>query len=448
MGRLYYTGHALIDAGVAALCAYMGTLSPEDVTDEHLTQFSHYLRLLQTNQVFNNKVLSIAFTKNAAFTANMGDDKRSLALDEILMSWQHDTFVEGRDTLACVFFPEYRSILSADRRHLPLMNAQNTINFTPMGNGGIPVCGLALLMLSAMALNAYQIGGKLLVFHQIGADTNLNSLIAREIWHFNHLLLTASLTDDVQEWTSPYSHPQTAYVDSIVHARKIANENGFSNSLANITAYYFSNSGQGAHLEILRLDNHLLSFLDAIMRRASSTWLFLVESTWQRSEDDARGRGHNQLYTLLFQLPQQTPRFIKLLMRAHNWQVIALFLEKGLQMEQHDIDIIRDMGDRLAEYALTYENNPTAFYYRISRAKSFDDLRHHLRNAGEHLLKASQQAKVQPLFTFDEFVTVFTSDVPYFSWKLSRDLITFRMLEILTQRGGLDIDDLPEDALE
>ena len=111
-------------------------------------------------------------------------------------------------------------------------------------------------------------------------------------------------------------------------------------------------------------------------------------------------------------------------------------------MEQRRIDLIRDMGDRLAEFAVTHTNQPLSFYHRFSRAKGYGEMLAVLRSASETLIKQNVL-----LFTYDDFVRVFEDgkDERKF-WRINRELIAIRMMEQLHHNNvQITEEDLPTD---
>ena len=112
-------------------------------------------------------------------------------------------------------------------------------------------------------------------------------------------------------------------------------------------------------------------------------------------------------------------------------------------MEQERIDTYRTLGDRLIQYMDAYEGDSLGFYYQVSRAQDYGSFRRVLRSAAERMAKAGER---QPLFTYDEFVYAFGDPVEgNRQWKLGRDLIAIRLLELLHKRNidlsSLDLDE-------
>ena len=110
-------------------------------------------------------------------------------------------------------------------------------------------------------------------------------------------------------------------------------------------------------------------------------------------------------------------------------------------MDAERIETYRKLGDRLAQYMIQYKGDAKGFYHEFARGKDYTALRRTLRSAWERMLKAKES---EPLFTYDEFILAFEHPSDgYSQWRLGRDLIAFRMLEIL-HKHGLDASQLPD----
>jgi CRISPR-associated protein Cas8b1/Cst1 subtype I-B len=222
-------------------------------------------------------------------------------------------------------------------------------------------------------------------------------------------------------------------------------------NFANITGYYFTNYGPKPDLEIVRLDNTVADFVQTVEQDDSQAWRRTVYLGWQRPKgqendmptNDNIRTWRNDVYESLFELPQKSHVFLRHLQRGQDWQLIELFLRKVLLMDQARIDMYRILGDRLVAYILEYEQGSSGFYYRFAREYNYSKFHRLIRSAEEKMLKAGA---TQPLFTYDEFIFAFEhpGDQRH-QWRLGRDLISIRILEVLYAQG-VDMSDAPDDS--
>ena len=110
-------------------------------------------------------------------------------------------------------------------------------------------------------------------------------------------------------------------------------------------------------------------------------------------------------------------------------------------MEPERIEAYKILGDRLDAYMQKFDKGAKGFYYKFSRADKHFKLMTVVKEAAEKVMKAKEP---YPLFTYDEFVNAFERPIngKYADWRLGRDLIAIRMLELMHQRKE-DLSELP-----
>jgi CRISPR-associated protein Cst1 len=450
--KLHYIGHPFIDVGVATITAYAAKKKqrPEDVTLEEMQAIAEYLKDIYCHKKPVQNFISVIFTNSHFVQSAKPVEEKEAYADQFLFAFQNDRLAEA-DDLRCTFFPELAAVMYAHRQHIPLLNGESVSNFSPMGTRGIPVSGAALLAIHAMPLGCYKCG-HLLAFHQLSDFTQADGgkmtlMLARKALEANLRAISMMSPDRAEGGLPSYgSYSKTRYIDTILRARSEVQSRDAN--IDNITGYFFTNYGPKPNLEFLRLDNSILRFIDAAQQDAAAAWQRVVYFGWQQPkgeettpDEQNTETWRNQVYERLFELNNQAGRFLALLAQGRDWRLIEIFLERIMCMERERIQVYRELGDRLAEYMLKYESGSTGFYYEIRRAKEYGKLRSRIFSAAERMLKASNE---QPLFTYDEFILAFEhpSDT-YSQWRLARDLIAIRMLEVLHSHQ-VDLSTLPE----
>jgi hypothetical protein len=240
----------------------------------------------------------------------------------------------------------------------------------------------------------------------------------------------------------------------------------------NLTAYHFTNSGQGADLAIYPLPLEVGAFLDAAIKNPKYrlAWEDLEQRGWQltrpaRGETQAPPPRYNSLYEDLFTLPQGAARFIRTYLlriparrrfaddptrtysirneaQLVSWPLTDLFLRKVMHMDKNRIEQIRTLGDALAGYVA--EENDSRFFFNFFNTRRYGDLRAALIKASYACLRRGQP----PLVSLDGFIAVFEEgvDLPRSDWQLGRDLVLIRMIERLYERQWIQLHtaELPE----
>lgn len=456
MSRMRLTGHPFIDIGLATLAALAGVRTIEALSQSDLQHDAERLTYWYSSHNGARNYISTVFTNSHFTQPSMSQEQREAYADRYLFAFSRDhAAADGEER--CVFFQELAAVERAYRQHVPLLNGERISNFSGMGRDGLPVSGLALLALHALPLGCLKCGGRLLGFHQQTAEpgaSNLQLPLVRNIYKLNEQALSMLPADEPGKFPDFGGRARLRYVTQVINARQnIANRGA---SLDYITGYYFTNYGASAEMTILRLDHTVMSFINRVLLEASDSWNRAVFLGWQRgkkgeleSDDDSRiaNSRRNFVYEELFNLPAYTStrRFLKLLKTVRNWQLIAIFLEEILLMEQERIDVYRRLGDLMTEYALNYENQPLSFFYKFSRAKNYTVLRGEIKSAAEKMYKKGTDTV---LFTYDDFIAAFEHPSERYSqWKLASDLIAIRMLENLHQ-ANIDLSELEEDTTE
>lgn len=461
MSLLRYTGHPFVDVGVAAITIISRRSQPDDVTLDDLEMVAQQLKQDYCKLKPLRNALSTIFMNSPFVQAAMKEEDRLAYANMILFAFRPDRTVLSET--ACVFFPEKPAVLLAHRQHIPLLNGSNLGNFSAMGKAGVPVSGVALLAIHAMPLACLR-AGNYLAFHQLRASQStgrdMTLFLANQAYRVNAAAIQQMGLGHVDvDFPNRGSYKRTRYVAELLNARTQA-KRASPKELHNITGYYFSNYGPDARLELLRLDNNVINFVDAAQQDAATSWQRLAVLSWdapkgeettERSEKTT-ATWRNRMYEDLFGLPDSARRFLgrhlgnRKKPSVIDWQLISIFLEKVLSMEAERINTYKQLGDRLDAYMQKHEGKAMGFYHSFARAKDYYSLRRVLRSASEKMLKAGEK---EPLFTYDEFVAAFEKPTSgrFSDWRLGRDLIGIRLLELMHKRGE-DLSELETDEDE
>ena len=148
---LEYTGHPLVDVGIATITAFADKRMPEELTEADLDDVADYITREYVQDPLKS-FLTVAFP-NSGFTQpayNKTPEKREMYAVRVLRNYGDDTPL--LDNEVCVFtgrpavdvaFGEKESLPQgrAFRQHIPLLTGENVINFHTYGDAGLPVFG-------------------------------------------------------------------------------------------------------------------------------------------------------------------------------------------------------------------------------------------------------------------------------------------------------------------
>ncbi|MFN8472180.1 MAG: type I-B CRISPR-associated protein Cas8b1/Cst1 [Anaerolineae bacterium] len=467
---LKYTGHPLVDVGIATILAFVGKNDPATLTEADLDKVADYIADQYTRQPLKS-FLTVAFM-NSGFTQPafeaMPERRREYA-SRVLRSYRADTPTLDEQ---CVFtgLPATNIIFNdrdnlpagrAFRQHIPLITGVDVINFHPYGDAGLPVSGLALLAIQAFPLGCGKAEGRLLAVHSDSADVTL--YFARVFLQRNMAEISLAQQANSTKLGESSRSPKTLVIDTLVEAsaeQLLARiEDG---RFLSITVYHLG-GGQNPALDIYELPSQLIHFL-ADMNRPQYTgaWHALVRDAWEteprtgrrsRQADEPFRPRRNWLYEDFFQLPLNAHVFVRkyflhhawqsthamsvarrsdepTLLLLHYWPLTARFLERILNMDQDRINRIRELADQLADYVSN--NNDRAFFRALYTADKYPILRNEIIKVDYNNARQGNG----PIVTFDQFVEVFGNwdEANRFGyWLFARDLLLIRMIERLQE---------------
>ncbi len=449
---LRYTGHPLIDVGVAVITAYADKTDPADVTEDDLAKIAAYIEREYGKNPMKS-FLSVIFP-NSGFTQPAFDkqpEKRAAYARSMLLGWRGETPVLDE---RCVFF-DIPAISRVYRETIPLIGAESGYNFYAEGTSGLPVSGLALLAIQAFPLGGVKCSGRVLIMH--AEDPELTYFFAAQALRTNLRYLSLAAQADKYD---DAKYPRTQIIERVVRAESMRNDE----DAGSVTAYHLTNYGTNAAVDIYYLPLQITRFLaDVTDATYRSAWQRLVNRAWEGNEAEPERdtfglpARRNVLYEDLFALPRDARRFLRtyilrmprvrkskddprvgyhLLYELDmvSWPLTTLFLKEVMNVDETRIEAIRAMADRLADY-IDEQGDQRLFrtlLYGGSRGQDYQELRTRLIRADY-----DQVARQGPLFTMDDFLAVFENSDSQYTWLLARDLLLIRIIERLHERGKI-----------
>lgn len=495
---LEYTGHPIVDVGMATIAAFAGRRRLRDVSQEDLDKIADYLESEYPKNPLKS-FLGVAFTMNAWFNQPAFDsapEKRKMYADRLLRGYRSGR-APSRET--CVFtgkpavgiaFSDKLPPGRAYRQHVPLITGEGAINFFPSGDAGLPVSAEAILAIQAFPLGCAKVGGRLLAVHS--DDPELMQDFAAEFLDYNLRAISIAQSAGSTKMPEARASARTLLVETLLKVERRRHDEASDGRPASVTAYHLSNSGQSnpldpnnPPLDIYHLPLQLTRFLSTALSPVfREDWTSITQRAWQMASakrssktstavapdsESAEGTRRNLLYEDLFHLPENARSFVRVyflrtpvrssytedprrgysLREESNlvsWKLTELFLKEVMEVDKDRIREIRELGDRLAAYVSG--ENDRKFFTSFFAEQDYG----HFRNA---LIKANL-AHVKrgnpPLITLDPYVEVFEEgdEVARPDWRLARDLVLIRMIEGLYKQGWLSKNKelLPEAADE
>lgn len=447
--HLSWTGHPIVDMGVATITAFAERDVPGDVSVDDLDDFASYVeRALRAPAVRSHA--SVPFTINVPYLQpSFTQQTRDARARTLLHAFNATPVVDGPPCAYCGR-PGLKLETTSGRAYrelIPLLTGQGIVNFAPYGQHGLSLCGLCLLSFQALIIGAPSCEGRALI---ISADdpSQLVSLIKGSDWLGavrSRIELSLALGQKVDTWKAP----RTRLVDRLVRLEEAYQ---LSSVPCSFTIYHASNSGQGPTIDV----HHLSSRVATFIKRARGAlhepaWGAVVARQWRDEKrrlaerepsGDERVYWRNGVYEDVFLLPDQATRFIRrhfvapelravrqraVADRVPLWGLIELFLEEVLRMDSVRIESIRELADSLADEIRA--NNDKPLFGRVFSARSYFTIRKILISASTRRIKRGDS----PVASFDGFLSAFEEgeDLPRSDWRLAWDLILMRVIDQL-----------------
>lgn len=498
---LRWTGHALIDVGVAGVCVFTERKHPEDVTLEDLDRVSEFL----VDAYYQDKLgtyLTCVFMNSSFVQPNEKAPKRKEFIEHYLKAHRATPAPEvvGRK---CAFsgLPATSPLV---RTHLPMFSGEGVVNFRPDGTTFVPAAGAFIVALFFLPMASRRAEGKLLCVQ--AEDPELTLRFARRNFEDNQRLMALALPTvralthdgydrELPSWSASkkrYKYADAKGPRSLVIADLTdigAEATDFAGRASPLALYLLSNSGQGPSLETFDVPGGVIAFvLKAAGASTHAAWVAVSRRfrAVKESGDDANvanadgtgsgkrarakqgppppqgraGWSKNPAFEDLCAIYEAgfldrgkarawLSRYVLGRMRpdawdsrfentnARTWALAELFLKEVLGMKQGRIEAVRAFADKLAGWI--QEKHDKRLYRSLAMDKP-SDLRHSLMR----VQRAGAEGG-QPLFGLDEYATVWLHEDGD-EW-LIRDLVCIRVVETLAAAGffGVNPGLLPED---
>jgi CRISPR-associated protein Cst1 len=294
-----WTGHPLVDVGVATLCAMAARDNPAALTDADLAGAAGEMSAAYLSGALTS-YLTCVFMNAAYVQSQMTPAARLDYASRMLGGARTGPPAPPAIGLSCVFCGAPAKEL-LHRGQMPMLTGADVLNFFPAARGGLSACGSCLMALQALPLGGRRTEGRLLVVHS--DDPALTLLFARRYLADNRRLLalarTGSLGDEValtRELAAfdNKKHPKfpdakdgrTLVLHDLLAAYGETRAPDLRDRPVSLTAYWLSSSGQGAALDILRVPSQIVRFgLLASSDPTRAAWQRVLSAGWPKPEE-------------------------------------------------------------------------------------------------------------------------------------------------------------------
>ena len=147
---LYWTSHALVDAGIAGLTAFAKKQSPEAVTLSDLDSVVDFAEQYYLGADMS-KTIGILFTINRFQNPSVKSEERRRARVREAVGAFRRTSPTGLPPCAYCGRP---ALTTLHRDDVPMLLGRSIVNFYPGGDPGLPICGLCQTCVQGLSLGA------------------------------------------------------------------------------------------------------------------------------------------------------------------------------------------------------------------------------------------------------------------------------------------------------
>jgi CRISPR-associated protein Cst1 len=485
---LDWTGHVLVDVGIAGLCAMADKSNPRDLTMEDLDSAAQDMRRYYFSGAMTG-YLTCVFMNSEYVQPGSGDKKeqsRHEYSERILFAHRRppEPAAEG---LRCAFSGQPATHL-VHRGQIPMITGEGVLNFFPAATGGLAVAGPYLTAIQVLPLAGRRSEGKLLAVHS--DDPELTLAFAQRYLEDNRRLLNAagdwpaadgphsSLLREQGAYDAQRKRPKmpdakapgtliTADLADILR-EKIGAE--YDTAMpCSVTAYWLSSSGQGPSAQMFTVPSQMVGFLRLVQRESTRrAWNFVVNSGWPQPEKPADGvhkKGKKKLVKQVqsvingpgitrntalqnlfgifangsidveaargFLLRRILPAIEANSTDRADWTLVELFLKEVLSMSPERIEAIRTFSAKLAAFVVARNNK--RFLTNLLLARKPFEFRSVLVRAQRREYLENQEL----LFSLQDYLSVFEADdaVGASDWGLTRDLVSIGLIDNLKSLG-------------
>jgi len=413
------TGNPFVDAGIYAIEAYYGkdfySLNPQDLE----TKIDEIVELYMT-EGWQKNLYSI-FTGNSKFSNPSIKDKKAKSKEYLRKLLNN--FCYAGSSGNCIACGRRDALPTRKRDEIPLTGSGKLINFFPGASGGERYCPVCTFAVQFLPLFLYSVGKYFLLFHSVSSKM-MKYWAKLGIKNIQEQIASNNYTGCMQDGYKNGENALFHIVEKII----IDNEEIFPDENPSITAYIFSNYGQNRDpMQIIHLPNNVFRFLVYIQRLDASSWAKIVQKGYGnfKKEDDYKRR-NNTVYRNLLNGKSIISFFIeKDRSIVGNWKVFSYYLKEVRNMDDKRIDVLKKVGDRIADYIKKTDNIKRLF--AIETAKSYEGLRNVFLKITKDMIANGMEG---PLFTTGEFINDLFPDGAL-TWKETRDILLFRIYEKL-----------------
>jgi CRISPR-associated protein Cst1 len=454
-----FTGNPFVDAGIWAICEWVGKTDPEDLDKEDLKSIVTDIVPLYFEKGWRDSMQSI-FPNNPIINPSLPKDLKNKPDFEKYRykKKKYNDYLHGlleeivplNSSGACISCGRRNVKTVRTKTEIPLIGSGSLINYFPNGQSGGDYCPACTFAVQFAPLVMYSCV-KLLLLHS-NSDKVMRYWARRAIHDIRRQMLERDYSGCFNE---NYKNPRNALFHSIQEIIR-GYDARWSDENPSITLYHFTNYNQGPDLDLYYVPTQVFRFL-AYMRQHEKypQWMQIVRKGYVRVDwDKVKEEGDyknkiNAVYNNLLSDKSIVRFFIDLKERRvyGDWDLLSYYLEEVRSMEKERLETLKRVGDEVANYIRETENIKRLG--QLEQASNYGTFRNILRLVIKDRVKMGAK---DPLFSLDEYVNDLFPD-GNLGWRETQDLLLFRLYEnlhdwLVEQKEGIEELTVEETVVE
>lgn len=436
-----FTGNPFVDAGMWAICELAGKPDPEHLAIDDLREARDKIVDLYLTEGWVRSLYSVF--PNSPITNNAVKEKRK-KLGEFLDSLLEDIkpLGPGGSCVACGRRNHRDRLI---RTQVPMTGSGAFINYFPSAAEGADYCPACVFCIQFSPLVTYSCGKMMLLIHS-NSENVMRHWVKEPIREMHRQI---SMRDYAGCPKGDSKNPRNALF-SIISRIQEHSEVRWVEENPTITFYHYTNRNDKPDMNVYYLPTSVFRFLAYVNRHyRRRDWNEMVKDgfvgvKWEKNPGaEEYVNKKNEVYDRLLAGRSIVKYFFSARTRNvyGDWGLLSLYLTEVRGMEKERIDIVKRVGDEIAD--LIRQRNDIKRLEKLERSDTYGALRNQLRIIIKERIR---QGASGPLFSLDEYVDQLFPSHDF--WRETLDLLLFRIYENLHDWLVTNIVDIAEESRE
>jgi CRISPR-associated protein Cst1 len=343
-----YTGNPFVDAGIYAICGWVGKERPDELDKKDLERMINDIVPLYLTSGWSKSQYSI-FPNNPITNPSVKDKEEYL---RGYLSGLLEEIEPPRKIGTCIACGRRDATTIRTKTEIPMIGSGGLINYFPGGQTGGDYCPACTFAVQFSPLVMYSCI-KLLLLHS-NSEQVLKYWTRRALQEVREQLMTKNFTGCFNEG---YTNPTNALFH-IIQDIVLKYEERWLDENPSINLYHFTNYIQGPDLELYTLPTPVFRFLAYMkIHEKYSDWMKVVKRgyyvNWDKVKEEKDYKNKtNKVYLNLLNGISITRYFLDFKNKAvlTDWDLLSYYLMEVRKMDNKRLETLKRIGDEVSNY--------------------------------------------------------------------------------------------------